>query len=180
MITPEDRVRMLDVIGIGDKACAEIGVFDGSFARLILERNPKSLLLIDPWLHQESRVYPDDDWANLSTEQFELLYQDVKSRLGSDPRVAIARDFSYHYAKNVPYESIDFVYIDAVHTFEGCYCDALIWYQKLKHGGWLCGHDFTGKFLGVRYAVEAFSKLSGEKMSLLTMEQHASWGIQKT
>ena len=39
-------------------------------------------------------------------------------------------------------QSLDFVYIDARHDYDGCLEDIVAWYPKLKKGGLIAGHDF--------------------------------------
>lgn len=55
---------------------------------------------------------------------------------------------------------IDMVYIDAIHEYEFVKRDISLWQGKVKHGGWICGHDYCKhKFSGVVRAVdEAFGK----------------------
>lgn len=175
---PADRVEMLWMLGLDGKDCAEVGVFDGWFSGKILETNPNTLTMVDPWVHQNPELYPDDQ-ANMPDESFDSMFARVVEKFGHDQRVKIARDFSYSYAAKVPYESLDFVYIDAIHTYDSCLCDSLVWYQKVKPGGWLCGHDYTGKYLGVRYAVDSFLKITGEELEFVTAEPWASWGVRK-
>lgn len=67
-----------------------------------------------------------------------------------------------------PYEdnSLDFVWIDADHSFEGSMLDLETWYPKVKRGGILAGHDYEigrGCFDAVRKFVEKF----GEEYDLL-------------
>ncbi len=179
LTTPADRLQMLDTMKLAGKQCAEIGVFEGDFSAEILKRGPARLFLVDPWIHQDSKLYPDDH-ANLGAEQFEGLFARVKKRFDGDARVSLVRDFSYYASSQFDDESLDFVYVDAVHTFESCLCDALTWYHKVKPGGWLCGHDFTGKFVGVKMAVEAFCRITNTEVSMLTLEPWASWGVRKS
>ena len=59
--------------------------------------------------------------------------------------------------------SLDFIYIDALHTYEGCKKDIKLWWPKLKKGGLFSGHDYIngrlpeGNF-GVKKAVDEFVK----------------------
>lgn len=39
-------------------------------------------------------------------------------------------------------ESIDFLFIDANHTYEDVLLDLQLWYPKVKKGGLVCGHDY--------------------------------------
>ncbi len=49
--------------------------------------------------------------------------------------------------------SLDMIFIDGDHSFEGCYADLVAWYPKLKRGGIFLGHDC---YPDVRRAVELF------------------------
>lgn len=178
MINPRNRSEMLDTILHGGESCVEVGVFEGDFSAEILVRSPKELVLVDPWRHQSKEVYPDDH-ANRIKHDFDAVHDKVKERFAADSRVRMIRGFSLEESPKFDNDSLDFVYIDAIHTFESCLCDIVSWYHKVKPGGWLCGHDYTGKFLGVRYAVDGFCRLSGRNLDLLTQEPWASWGIRK-
>ena len=163
-----------------DKDCVEIGVFTGAFARQILESNPTSLLLVDPWKHQSETIYPNDH-ANVSDEIFDKYYQAVVSSIGQDKRVSIKRGFSLDVSKTVQDNSLDFVYIDAIHTTEAVLSDMNYWWGKIKPGGWLCGHDYTGNHGNdVSLAIDTFFKQRGiTYLDALTDEEYASWGIRK-
>jgi hypothetical protein len=50
-------------------------------------------------------------------------------------------------------QSLDFVYIDATHTYEQVLKDIRTWQPKIKPGGYIGGHDYTPKFPGVVQAV---------------------------
>lgn len=179
MFTPADRIQMLDIIQVGGKDCIEIGVHDGGFSGEILARNPNKHFMVDPWIHQDPKIYPDDR-SNFQNPAFEDLYQTVLAKYGNDKRAIIVRDVSYNFVKQIPYDSMDFIYVDAIHTFESCFCDMMIWFQKLKTGGWMCVDDYGTKYLGVKYAVDAFTKLTGQKISLITREKvWVTCGIRK-
>lgn len=172
-----NRFALMDHIGIAGKTCAEIGVFEGEFSREILARHPASLLLVDPWKTQSKKAYPNDP-SNVLPDKFERIFDAVNEEFGRLPNVTICREFSYFAAPPLP--SFDFIYIDANHTFNNCFCDILTWYKSLRTGGWICGHDYTGDYIGVKYAVEAFCQISGEELGLVTNEFWGSWGIRKS
>jgi hypothetical protein len=178
ILTPKNRSLMLDALEITNKRCVEVGVFEAEYSKEIIARNPKELYLIDPWLHQSIEVYPDDH-SNRIKHDFNSIYNYVCSKFSEDKRVTIIRGYSFFEASKFENESLDFVYIDAIHTFESCLCDVVSWYPKVRPGGWLCGHDYTGKFLGVKCAVDAFCRIANKEINLLTQEYWASWGIKK-
>jgi predicted O-methyltransferase YrrM len=63
--------------------------------------------------------------------------------------------------------SVDFVFIDAGHSYQAVAQDIRLWRPKLRPGGWLGGHDYCDKFPGVKQAVReacgsAFDLLPGD------------------
>lgn len=50
--------------------------------------------------------------------------------------------------------SLDFVFIDADHSYEAVRRDIDAWRSKVKPGGWFGGHDYNRKFFGVVRAVD--------------------------
>jgi len=174
----KNREELLKHLNLEGKKCAEIGVFKGEFSQLILAQNPKTLYLIDPWEHQSIEIYPDDH-ANRVLHDFDTIYKELQSTLGKDERVKLIKGYSYFEAPKFEDNSLDFVYIDAIHTFESCYCDILSWYHKVKPEGWLCGHDYTGYFTGVKSAVTAFCRITKKEVNIMTIEDWGSWGLKK-
>jgi hypothetical protein len=57
-------------------------------------------------------------------------------------RVHVMRGDSLQAVERFADRSLDFVYIDADHSFEGCRRDILAWAPKVKVGGVLAGHDY--------------------------------------
>lgn len=56
--------------------------------------------------------------------------------------INVKRKDSSTAAEDYADESIDFVFIDADHTYEGVKKDILAWMPKVKVGGILAGHDY--------------------------------------
>lgn len=160
----------------------EVGVQEGTFASFILKKtNPKKLFLIDCWRHQDSIVY-DDKEANLPDDQQEKLYLAVKKHFANDPRVIIIRKFSTEAASQFADESIDWIYIDANHSYPTAKEDLDLWWPKVKKGGILSGHDYIVRpSFGVVQALNEFLIKNKLSLSYLTVEegQHDSWAIKK-
>jgi hypothetical protein len=173
---PADRNTMLDCLGLKGKSCVEVGVERGHYSQEVLKREPAALLLIDPWCHQDEKVYPNDT-SNVDNDEGERWFREVQESLGKDPRVTVMRAFSVEAAKTVEDKSRDFVYIDAIHTKESCLEDMRTWWPKVKEGGWLCGHDY--QFQGVIDAVAQFCAENKLKITFATKEGAPSWAIQK-
>ena len=175
LASPADRVAMLHTIPIRRKRCAEVGVARGEFAGEILAMQPAALLLVDPWRHQDDDVYPDDP-CNVSNPRFEAWYEEVRSTLGRSERVTIARETSLEAAARVAPGTLDFVYIDAIHTEAAVGADMRAWWPTLRPGGWLTGHDYQME--SVRRAVAAFCAEAGVALGFVTLDELPSWAIQ--
>ena len=65
------------------------------------------------------------------------------------------------------YPSLDFVFIDGDHTYEGARLDIDVWRHVIKPGGLLSGHDYsyeTKSGKGVSRAVDEAVKAHGWKL----------------
>jgi hypothetical protein len=175
MAAPTDRVAMLHTIPIRHQRCVEVGVARGEFSREILAMQPASLLLVDPWRHQDSGEY-DGDPCNVGNPRFESWYEEVKGTLGRSERVTIAREPSLAAAAGVEAGSLDFVYIDANHSEEAVGADMRAWWPKLRPGGWLTGHDY--QLESVQRAVAAFCAERSVVLAFVTLDDLPSWAIQ--
>lgn len=129
---------------------AEIGVNHGIFSNQILKGWAGKLISVDKW----------DD---------ENIYRSAKSLL-STPQSIIIRKDSINASKEIKDNSLDFVYIDACHSFDSCYSDILAWFPKVRHGGIIAGHDYMdwekapGNSFGVKSAVNKFCVENGYRL----------------
>jgi hypothetical protein len=143
-------------------AGAEIGVLAGRLSAYLLGARPDlSLIMVDAW----TAVPPDSRYAQsgdtvprLKQSDFDRAYATAvaTTTFASDRRMVV-RALSAVTARRIANHNLDFVFLDADHTYEGVRDDIEAWLPKLKPGGWLCGHDFEfpGRpRWGVRKAVE--------------------------
>ena len=175
-----NRRELLDRIGVEGRVCAEVGVCSGDYSSEIRKRKPKLLYLIDSWAFNERSLK-----GGLLGGMGENGYLAVRLKFGKDPSVVIVRKTSFEASLSIPERSLDLVYIDADHSFEYAYADLLLWYPKLKRGGWLTGHDYERRTpeWGVRRAVDIFLLVSEERVRMATCEARPtpnSFAIQKT
>ena len=149
---------------------AEIGVRDGEFSAHLLANWPGSMTLVDPWKAQDSKIY--NDFSNVEQkeqdERFELVTRTMAERFAG--RATIVRDYSVEAAKAIADRSLDFVYIDARHDYEGVLEDLRAWAPKVRAGGLIAGHDFVpdgqlkeGAF-GVQRAASEFALALGREV----------------
>lgn len=145
---------------VGDKAKgAEIGVFAADLSERLLNKGLE-LILVDSW---ESGTYRNtrDFHSRLSKEEQEGFYEMTKERVKfANGRARIIRKRSVDAAKFIEDGSLDFVFIDADHSYEGCRDDIEAWAPKVKKGGWISGHDYDNPVTddGVKQAVSEFAK----------------------
>lgn len=142
-------------------AGAEVGVRDGWFSEVILDRwRGSHLLSIDAWREFGSDEYVDR--SNVAQEDHDANLETTRRRLQRfGPRSTILKETSVEAAATVHRGSLDFVYLDARHDLEGVREDLEAWADKVRPGGVLCGHDYVDGFFldgdfGVKSAVDGF------------------------
>jgi hypothetical protein len=143
----------------------EIGVKRGDFSEMLLLRwRGRHLVSVDPW-SEAGEDY--DDLANVSQDMHDGFYREARARLEPfGPRSTIWRMTGDEAAKRILHHSLDFVYIDARHDYESVTHDLRTWYEKVRPGGVMAGHDYLdGAFadgdFGVRSAVREFFAARG-------------------
>ena len=178
------REDLLDCLPKG-LACAEIGVATGDFSAQILARvQPSALHLIDPWVHQPREDYVRD-LNNVADDDQEGRFRAVTARFAGVPAVRIHRAFSAQAAADLPDGSLDFVYVDAMHTHDAVLADLLAFAPKLKPDGLLWGHDFSSHAdtrrmgFGVVGGVTEFIKRSGFEILVLNAEAFATYVLAR-
>lgn len=120
----------------------EVGVHRGDFAEPFLQLwNGNKLFLIDPWAKL-------DNYDDIRNKLFNPRdYHKVKGRfLKYGNRVVFLRKLSHKAVEDFEDESLDFVYIDANHSYEHTKQDLEIWWPKIIKGGILAGHDIISQF----------------------------------
>jgi hypothetical protein len=153
--------------------CAEVGVAKGKFSWEILEKNkPKKLFLIDSWEYYDIGY---DDANMVSQDQHNHRYQKILKGFGNIETVEIVRKFSTDALSAFPDNFLDWIYIDADHSFEGCYTDLVTAHPKIKDNGYICGHDYlvdssTHPDFGVNEAVHKFIEEFGYELIFVTCE----------
>ena len=147
----------------------ELGVWKGESSEKFL-RKAKHLYLVDPWsvvAYEDSDEFGNyqgylDRYSKLvgsnNPKDFQTFYdkiaQQVKTKFSNSP-VTICRcttdDFFTNFTKQV-----DWVYVDALHSFDGCLNDLRKSRNIIKPGGSIFGDDYGGSKIGVTKAVDQF------------------------
>lgn len=163
-----DRVDLMRHIphgGIG----VEVGVCVGEFAEQIIKANrPKFLYGVDHW---DAPINPVTDSA-FRKEQRDRLWRTMY-RLAKPIARGQYRPIclpSIDAARLFKPNSIDWVYIDAHHSYFALKADLEAWVPKVKPGGIISGHDWNKPC--IRKAVWRFVRAAGIRPLYSTCEPY--------
>ena len=130
---------LLDLINA--RTGVEVGVWRGEFSTHLLANWPGQLYLVDPWKQQGAEY---DDVANVSDEAHEANYQATLEAVAPyQDRYTIIRGCSVCAADVFGEGDLDFVFLDADHSYQAVTNDLVAWWPKLRPGGLMAGHDFV-------------------------------------
>lgn len=121
--------------GIG----VELGSFKAEYAKFILKNWPGTLYLIDVWRGLDDAEYEDCSNHKLHSD---IYAEAIKNLVGYEDRAYMLRAKGNQVVDIFKDNSLDFIYIDANHTYEAVKEDIIHWYPKVKSGGIVSGHDF--------------------------------------
>lgn len=131
---------------------AEIGVHQGQYSEILCQTIPNlHLLSVDS--------YPGRRQRHLEAAKPRLEPLNVDFILKS----------SMEAVKDVPDESLDFVFIDACHIYEFVRDDIREWSKKVRPGGIVSGHDYYESrrgLIGVIRAVDEYVGDHGHELKL--------------
>lgn len=144
--------ELLEHLGLKGDA-VEIGVAEGRFSEVLAAKDSiTGLFLIDMW----SRLDQPGDGSN-SEEWHVNNWKEVHERV--EPwkgKVTFLRGASHLMIKHIEDDSLIFAYVDADHSFNGCFNDLANVNPKVKSGGVIGCHDFLNQSYGVNRAVQKF------------------------
>ena len=139
------------------KIIVEIGVDRGRLTRLVLRSEAARFIeqywAIDIWASSPDNMLNSD-------ETWDKIYRGCCKYYPYFPALKIFKmrsvEAAAYFSKDFK-GYFDFVFIDACHVYECVRDDIEAWYPLVKEGGWLTGHDYCLRELGVKRAVdEAF------------------------
>lgn len=149
--TNDEHIVLALIRTFGFKEIAEIGVGAGNLASRVCRNFHESIdhfFCIDPWI-----VY--GEWFDRPPVDFELdqgfwedQYRRVTEWAIKFPKIRIIRKYSVKAAKQFEDQSVDLIYLDAIHDFPNLINDTYAWLPKIRSGGILAGHDYMSRFMG--------------------------------
>lgn len=169
---PEPRPMIRYIRSVyGDKSIvgAEIGVMAGVNAVSILSNlNISKLYLVDPYVVFSNSYY---DLPNLNNILREALRLAVYNMLPYGDKIHWMHLPSFHAYNYM--EPLDFIYIDAAHSYDEVLEDCRILWPLVKEGGLIGGHDWSAS--EVDKAVKEFASEIGLNVSC----EKTDWWIRK-
>jgi len=131
-----NELDLLNYLSSKCKSVAEIGVFKGRSTKVFAD-NAEKVYAIDHW----------EPWPEGTFDEYIV-------NVGYRPNVETLKGYSTEMSKQV--DSVDMVFIDGDHTYEGCKADIEAWLPKCKKI--ISGHDYSDDYPGVRKAVAELIK----------------------
>lgn len=141
----------------------EIGVYKGDSSDLFLKHCSR-MHFIDPCVEYEGN--PDKGWFTIENRFLKRMepYSD---------RFKFIKGFSADVSDQIP--EVDFIFIDANHEYAYVKQDIELYWPKVRQGGFISGHDYSGGHPGVTQAVDEFFGKLG-----LPVEHHQyCWKVNK-
>lgn len=116
----------------------EIGSYQGE-STAIFRKNfiDSKIYAVDPWINN----YDDRE---TSINAYNVL--DIESNFDTITKrsnITKVKMFSCDFANIIADNSIDFIYVDGDHSYNGVKNDLLCWKNKIKIGGFIGGHDYN-------------------------------------
>lgn len=112
---------------------AEVGVYAGDTITYLLEKFPRLVMYgVDSWARK-----PGD--SETGPREPEVITRRRTARFGD--RCRLIKAPSVEGAVHILDGALDFVFIDAKHSYRAVCQDIVAWLPKVRKGGWLTGHD---------------------------------------
>jgi predicted O-methyltransferase YrrM len=152
---------------LGFRKGAEIGVDMGHFSEVLCQLNP------------EAKIYVIDPWQG----EYEPHYEIAKTRL-VPYNCEIIKKTSLEACKDFGDESLDFVYIDADHSYKSVSEDIENWSRVVRKGGIISGHDYghykyKDRNLGSKRAINEYAAKHNKKLFLVNRNFQTTWFMVK-
>jgi hypothetical protein len=175
------REKLLELMP-KDSTCAELGVGQGNFSKIILEiAKPKLHFCVDLWgpitANVQGTYYTDQETWN---QRYEEIQEEFKNY-----NVKFVRDMTYNITNYCDSKMFDWVYVDGDHTYDGCMKDLQAVKSLVKDDGMILGHDYRPAWRkrpdwGVVESVNDFVEENNYFLTVITKETFPSYLITKT
>lgn len=138
----------------------EVGVHAGDTTKALLEYLPRIKVYhaVDPWSSYEQydgTKYRKPGHKVLKTwnQAKEKFMENTKP---FHKKVSVYEMTSVEAAKKIKSGTLDWVFIDANHEYDYVKENLKLWSRRVKKDGIVAGHDYGGKWVGVKKAVDEY------------------------
>lgn len=162
-------IKLIDQLETNQPVGAEIGVWRAGNVMHLLDRiESLEMFLIDAWDPSLYDGDTTDDDLNEET-QSEAIENEHEARRRLEPfqdRIKIIKEDHRDAGDQV--NDLDFVFLDARHDYKGTIQQIAYWYNQVKEGGFVAGHDYDRPEFNfeVKEAVDDMSFLLNQETSL--------------
>lgn len=178
------RQEMIDALVPKKSVVCELGIFEGEFLGQIYSSvAPSRLVGID--LFQGNMCSGNQDGNYVKTVNLDPVYETLLNKYKGTP-VELYKGYSYEILKEFPDDTFDAIYIDADHSYSGCFQDICVAHKKIKSGGWIMGHDYEMNMkkahsvynFGVKRAVDEYLHTYKQSIYAKAMDGCVSYAIR--
>lgn len=160
------------------KVCVELGTWQGASAipvARMIQRWGGTLTCIDTWSGEL-----DEHGGSRSRKVPVMLLSCARAMVdadvGANVRLVPAMTLD---AGNVWSGPIDFLYIDADHSYDGVLADLATWVPHVKPGGLIVGDDYDNAiYPGVKRAWDEYERNHGLNLTRFQSDPPAAQGVQ--
>lgn len=159
----------------------EVGVWKGSNSRCLLKSFPDlNLLMVD--LYRKHREVSVQISGMDDGQMLDVLREAAEATQFAVSRRTIMVTDSVTASDYVLDRSLDFVFVDADHSYDAVKKDLDAWMSKVRSGGMISGHDYGGRgdrrgWFGVKKAVDEFA--DKRRLEVCVNRHGRVWWIQK-
>lgn len=175
------REQLLELMPL-NSTCAELGVGKGNFSKSILEiAKPKLHYCVDLWAEIDTGIQGK---YYASQEIWDQRFTEIQESF-KNYNVKFIRDLTYNIVNYIESKTLDWVYVDGDHTYNGCMKDLQAVKSLVKDDGMILGHDYRPAWRkrpnwGVVESVNEFVEENNYFLSVVTKETFPSFIITKT
>ena len=164
------------------KGC-EVGVEKGKNAQDMFEYIPNlKLYAVDPYKQHHKYGNEATTYLRIWNDRYlRMVKRQAQKRL-QDKNAVIIEKFSEDAARDIPDDSLDFVYIDGDHSYDFVMQDIILWSRKVRKGGIISGHDYfydknkPGRQAKVTQAVNDYTRVHGIEFYITSEDKYVKKG----
>lgn len=168
---------------LGYTVGCEVGVEKGKNAQTMFECIPNlKLFAVDPYKQHPQYSYGAAAYVrHWSQHYLDGVKAQSKKRMQGKNAIIIEK-FSEDAVKDIPDNSLDFVYIDGDHSYDFVMLDIIIWGRKVRKGGIVSGHDYfydnnkEGRRAKVTQAVNDYIRVHGIEFYITGEDRYVKKG----